>query len=106
LGVGPGLNKERGKELNVQGIVAHSEWSRMLAEHGSFGLLALLILFLAPLVHAASQSAIAKPLLLSILVLALFSMLHSAMRLASISLIYSWALIIPFQKKYINSKRK
>lgn len=106
LGVGPGMNKERGKELEVQGIVAHSEWSRMLAEHGSFGLMALLILFIVPLVHAASQSTIAKPLLLSILVLALFAMLHSAMRLASISLIYSWALIIPFQNKSTHSKRK
>ncbi len=106
LGVGPGLNKGRGKEQHIEGIAAHSEWSRMLAEHGSFGFLALLILFFAPLIHAVYQPAFVKPLLLSILVLALFSMLHSAMRLASISLIYSWALIIPFQKKPFKLKRK
>ena len=57
LGVGVGRNKEiREKET---GIVAasHNEITRMLAEHGSLGLIDLMILFFTPIVFICKQSS-------------------------------------------------
>ena len=50
LGVGVGRNKEiREKETGIVSA-SHNEITRMLAEHGSFGLIDLMILLLTPLV--------------------------------------------------------
>ena len=51
FGVGVGKNKEYREEIT--GIVAasHNEITRMLAEHGIFGVIGLLILFLTPLLN-------------------------------------------------------
>jgi len=107
LGVGPGKSKSEGEEQGVAGIVAHLEWTRMLSEHGLFGLTALLILLITPVIHIYGQPAISRPLLFGILILALFSMFHAAMRLSIISYMYAWALIIPVNdlKKKSPSKR-
>lgn len=104
LGVGPGKSRFEGKDLGVGGIAAHTEWSRMLADHGLFGLTALLILFLTPVVHIYRLPAVVRPLLFAIFVLALFSMFHAAMRLSIIGYIYAWPLIIPVNEK--NSVRR
>ena len=51
LGVGVGKLKEL--RFEKEGIMAatHNEMSRILGEHGSFGLVAFLILLLTPLVY-------------------------------------------------------
>jgi hypothetical protein len=99
VGVGPGRSKlSQYSELKIP-IAAHTEWSRMLAEHGMFGVAALLILILVPLAHQQSLPIPIRALLLGILVLSFFSMFHAAMRLAMISYLYGLALIIPGYEK-------
>jgi O-antigen ligase len=99
LGVGPGRSKFLLEEgLNVP-MAAHTEWSRMLAEHGLFGFVSLCILLLVPLFHAFTMPIQIRALLIGFLILSFFSMFHAAMRLAIISFLYGLALIIPVREK-------
>ena len=83
LGVGPGQAKER-HALYFRVSSAHTEYSRMLAEHGLFGLLALIILLaLAAERFIRRGSPFHKALSLSFTVWALLFLSHSAMRLAA-----------------------
>jgi O-Antigen ligase len=99
LGVGPGIGKLQKFEGVRKAVVAHSEWSRMLAEHGSFGLIALLMLIFVPFAHTLSAPQSVRPLLFAIFILAIFSMIHAAMRLSIIAFLYSLALIVPLTPK-------
>lgn len=91
LGVGVGRNKEiREKEI---GIVAasHNEITRMLAEHGSLGLIDLIILFCTPLfLFMGNRQNI---LALSFLVFWLLTINHAAMRLAAPAFVYALSLL-------------
>lgn len=92
LGVGVGRNKEiRAKET---GIVAasHNEITRMLAEHGSLGLLGLLILFFTPLILFLNnrQNILALPFL----AFWLLTINHAAMRLAAPAFVYALSLLL------------
>lgn len=49
FGVGPGIGGMLRGEEGLQGVQAHSEPTRLLAEHGSFGLIILLLLIFVPL---------------------------------------------------------
>jgi ABC-type transport system involved in multi-copper enzyme maturation permease subunit len=80
-------------------MAAHTEWSRMLAEHGLFGVVSLCILLLVPLFHAFTMPIQIRALLIGFLILSFFSMFHAAMRLAIISFLYGLALIIPVREK-------
>ncbi len=104
LGVGPGKSTLETSLLDGRRIASHTEWTRMLAEHGIFGLIALGILFIGPIGHAFKQFPTSRGLLLAIYVLAMFSMFHAAMRLSIISFLYALALIIPTGEK--NSIRR
>jgi len=99
LGIGPGKAKLEITETRGKETAAHTEWSRMVAEHGVFGLVALLILIFVPLAHILKVPPLSRPLLLAIVILSMFSMFHAAMRLAIISYLYAWALIIPVREK-------
>lgn len=99
FGIGPGRSKLETMELKGRELVAHTEWTRMLAEHGVLGLIALIILFFIPLVHIFRQPPIVRGMLLAFYVLAMFSMFHAAMRLAVIGFLFSWALLIPVSEK-------
>lgn len=104
LGVGPGKSKLlQFGELKIP-VAAHTEWSRMLAEHGVFGVAALLILIVVPLAHHQTLPPEVRALLVGILILSFFSMFHAAMRLSIISYLYGIALIIPGNEK--NSLRR
>jgi O-antigen ligase len=105
FGVGPGLSPAlragggihfgslaRGTPV---GPAPHTEYTRILAEHGLFGLIALLLLFFMffrALVKA--PNAYARGLTLAFMVWALVEMTHAAMRLAAISYLFS----LPFAK--------
>lgn len=94
FGVGPGMASKYHEKQFGQLIASHSEYSRMISEHGLFGVLALLILVIAPLRHILREIKIARPLLVAILIISLFSMLHSAMRLGAIGFLYGWVFLI------------
>lgn len=50
FGVGPGIGGMMRGEDGLQGMQAHSEPTRLLAEHGSFGLVILILLIFVPIV--------------------------------------------------------
>ena len=50
FGVGPGIGGMMRGEEGMQGVQAHSEPTRLLAEHGSFGLVILLLLIFVPII--------------------------------------------------------
>lgn len=82
LGVGPGQS-EIGRVRELRPTRAHTEYTRVLAEHGMFGGVALLVLFwvLVPhLFHARSSTAYAYKTIL--LAWVLVTMAHIATRMA------------------------
>lgn len=94
LGVGPGMSKYYREDVFQRLIAAHTEFTRLLAEHGIFGAFALLILVLyvtwdylkAPtaMTHGWVAAFAAWPLL---------EMAHSAMRIVAVSFLLGLAMI-------------
>ena len=94
-GVGPGHATELRQKYGYGKIVAaHVEYSRMLAEHGIFGLISLIILLFLPYsIFSNSKLARCKFIILLFASLAMITMTHSAMRIAMPSFIFG--LIFP-----------
>lgn len=93
FGIGVGKGKENRKKLDATESVGatHNEITRMLAEHGSFGLFALLILLLTPLaLYINNRQHI---YLLSLLAFWLLTINHAAMRLAAPAFVYALSLL-------------
>jgi O-antigen ligase len=92
MGIGVGKGKENRQE-EAQEIVGatHNEISRMLAEHGSFGVLALLILGLTPLLLYINNRQ--HIYLLPLLLFWLLTINHAAMRLAAPAFVYALSLL-------------
>lgn len=91
FGVGVGKNKEYREEIT--GIVAasHNEITRMLAEHGIFGVIGLLILFLTPLLNYLNNRQ--HIFLLSFFIFWFLTINHAAMRIAAPAFIYALTLL-------------
>ena len=91
LGVGVGKNKEVREENTGIRAASHNEMTRMLAEHGSLGLLAFLILLLTPLIFYLED----KTQLFAVIftVFWLLTINHAAMRIAAPAFVYSLALL-------------
>jgi hypothetical protein len=91
LGVGVGKNKEI--RLEETGIAAstHNEITRMLAEHGSLGLVGLLILFFTPIILYLQD----RTQLFALVFMAfwLLTINHAAMRIAAPAFVYALALL-------------
>jgi hypothetical protein len=78
LGVGPG------RGFNVIGFASHTEYSRLLGEHGMFGLIALFILFFAAAVEfKRRRPPSAKVILTALLVWSLLFLGINAMRVVA-----------------------
>lgn len=91
LGVGVGKNKElRETETGIQ-AASHNEITRMLAEHGTLGVIGLLILILTPLYLFAVDRQ--NLLALSFFIFWLLTINHAAMRLAAPAFIYALSLL-------------
>jgi O-antigen ligase len=94
-GVGPGQATEL-REVYGYGkqVVAHTEYSRMLAEHGIAGLFSLLILIGISVTHLfRSYSKSGQFIKVIFGILAILTLSHSAMRLAMPSFIYGFLFI-------------
>jgi O-antigen ligase len=89
IGVGEG-DKEREKEIG-QKYASHDEITRMLAEHGSLGLLGLLILFITPIwmFFNNKQNIFLVPFFL----FWFLTINHSGMRIAAPAFIYALMLL-------------
>ncbi|WP_367757425.1 O-antigen ligase family protein [Flavobacterium sp. WC2430] len=91
FGVGVGKGVEiREAETGVF-VLSHDEITRMLAEHGSLGILGLLILFLTPLVLYFNNKF--NMFLLCFVAFWFFTINHAAMRTAVPAFVYSLSLL-------------
>ena len=91
LGVGVGKNKELRKSQTGIDLATHNEMTRMLAEHGTLGIVGLLILVITPLyLFAVDRQNI---LALSFFVFWLLTINHAAMRLSAPAFIYALSLL-------------
>ena len=91
LGVGVGKNKEIRKQQTGIDLVTHNEISRMLAEHGSLGIIGLLILFFTPLILFINNKQ--NILALSFFAFWLLTINHAAMRIAAPAFVYALCLL-------------
>ena len=91
FGVGVGKGVEVRKLDTPGAALSHDEITRMLAEHGSLGVLALLILFFTPLVLYLENKF--NMFLLCFVVFWLLTINHAAMRTAAPAFVYSLSLL-------------
>lgn len=91
LGVGVGKNKELRRQQTGIDLASHNEITRMLAEHGSLGLVDLVILFFTPLFLFINNRQ--NILALSFLAFWLLTINHAAMRLAAPAFVYALSLL-------------
>lgn len=95
VGVGVGQAAEFNEAYFGRSLAAHTEFTRLLAEHGLFGILAILILTWMVLKrYFANEPGLGRAMTAAFAVWALSIMIHSAMRLAAIPLTYALALVL------------
>jgi hypothetical protein len=105
FGIGAGKGTEIRSEKNGFLTASHDEITRMLAEHGSLGILGLLILFLTPLFFFMGNKE--NIFLFCFLIFWLMTINHAAMRTASPSFIYALSLLkITFDEEENSVPRK
>ncbi|HEX8563097.1 MAG TPA: O-antigen ligase family protein [Flavobacterium sp.] len=91
FGIGVAKGAQLRREETGAMVLSHNEITRMLAEHGTLGIIALLILFFTPMVlYLENKSHI---YLLCFLVFWLLTINHAAMRLAAPAYIYALSLL-------------
>ena len=98
--IGIGVGKNKGYRFDKTGKVAasHNEISRLLAEHGSLGIIALSILLLVPLLLRIENNR--NIYFYSFFIMWLLTINHSAMRIAFPSFIYGLCLLdVTFPKR-------
>ncbi|PKH67694.1 hypothetical protein CXF59_07245 [Flavobacterium sp. ALD4] len=91
FGVGVGRGYELRTISTGDDVLSHDEITRMLAEHGSFGVLGLLILIVTPLVLYLENKF--NMFLLCFVVFWFLTINHAAMRLAVPAFVYSLSLL-------------
>ncbi len=92
LGTGVGRSaKERFERFGVK-MASHTEISRLMAEHGIFGILALMILLFVPWIQgiAVKNNLFFYPFF----VFWILTIMHSAMRLAAPAVMYAFSLML------------
>jgi hypothetical protein len=99
FGIGVGRNMEKRFERTGEVVVSHNEITRMIAEHGSLGVLALLIIFITPLILYVDNKY--NIYLLCSLLFWLLTINHAAMRLAAPAFLYSLSLLKVVKKEEI-----
>ncbi len=93
-GVGPGLASDKREEISGNQAAAHIEYSRLLAEHGIFGAVAIFIIVLMPVRNFFQSKSTDEKILLILCVIFVFITLgHAAMRTAAPAFIYGFAFI-------------
>ncbi len=97
-GVGVGMAKMRRKNARYAGVAPHTEFSRVIAEHGSLGAMALLVLAgLTATRYVTAPSLTAKGWVAALTAWCLATMSVSAMRLVVIGILFGIAYL-PWQE--------
>lgn len=99
FGVGVGKTAETRQQRIGVFIATHNEITRMLAEHGSLGILCLIILLITPLFLYLDNKH--NVYLICFIVFWILTINHAAMRMAAPAFIYSLSLL----KVVINEKK-
>jgi O-Antigen ligase len=104
-GIGVGKIMEYRYEQTGRLSATHNEMSRMLSEHGLFGLFALVVLFFTPLLFRVKNKT--NLLLYSFFIFWFMTINHSSMRIAAPAFIYGLSLItITYVQKKSTLHRK
>lgn len=106
LGVGVGVGGTYRKQIINTGVASHTEFSRLLSEHGSLGLISLLSLAIMTVVNFKRQrSRFGRAFVGGVVVWASLYMLNAGMRLAAPGFIFglSYVTFVSFQVR--NKKR-
>lgn len=94
VGVGPGMSMEKRAEISGIETAAHIEYSRLLAEHGVFGILAIMIIIIFPIkVFLNTKSTDNRIMMILCITFVFFTMGHAAMRTAAPGFVYGMAFI-------------
>lgn len=104
FGIGVGKNKEYREQLTGIEAASHNELTRLLAEHGFLGIIAILILLFTPLFLYLDNKM--HLFLLSFFFFWLLTINHAAMRLAAPGFIYALALLKIVPEKKENEEEK
>lgn len=102
---GIGVGKVKEERLNETGIEAasHNEMTRIIAEHGLFGVIAFFILLITPLVYRLKNRN--NIFFYSFYIFWLLTINHSAMRIAAPAFIYALCLLnITYEKPSLHRK--
>ena len=99
IGVGPGLAQHVRTDFSYRNIAPHTEYTRLLAEHGLLGLAAMFILFLIiGQAYFLAPTTLARGWVLGLTAWSMAEMAHSAMRIVAISFLFGLALL-PFHRR-------
>ncbi|MDR7372307.1 O-antigen ligase family protein [Flavobacterium aquidurense] len=104
LGIGAGMGKEVRKKTFGGEVASHNEITRMLSEHGLFGIFGLLILFITPFALYINNRH--HLYFFSFFLFWLLTINHAAMRIAAPAFVYALALLsvqVEIPKKQENS---
>ena len=91
FGIGVAMGAKLRGEEDGRAVLSHNELTRMLAEHGSLGILAMLILLFTPIILYLDNTN--NLYLFCFLAFWLLTINHAAMRLAAPGFIYALALL-------------
>jgi len=91
MGVGIGLGKVFREQQIGKEVASHNEITRLLAEHGMFGIFILLILFFTPIILFLNNYQ--NIYFLSFYVFWLLTINHAAMRIAAPAFVYALTLL-------------
>ena len=91
FGIGPGQSRKFRLEQFGNYRHSHTEFTRLLAEHGIFGLISLIVLFLLSMSILKNKKEFERTISLTLLSWSLLFMIHSGTRLAAPCLLFGFA---------------
>ncbi len=103
-GIGVGKIREYRLQETGKNAATHNEVSRMLSEHGSFGLVALMLLFFTPLVYRIKNRS--NLLAYSFFAFWFFTINHSSMRIAAPAFVYGLVYLTIIRENSNTLRRK
>jgi O-antigen ligase len=97
FGIGTGLGKFIRDEITGRRAASHNEITRLISEHGFFGIVSIILLMLIPVAHFFKDRR--NIFIIPLVLFWLLTISHSAMRIAAPGLLYGLALLkIRFKK--------
>lgn len=103
FGVGPGISKTLRSTYGFENITAHTEFTRLLSEHGIGGLIIVLVLLVFPMWWISRQKLTTwKGIVAALFALAILTTFHAAMRTNTSIVLYALAAVPVFY--YTNRK--